>query len=263
MTRIINFFLTVREIFKLNIKNIFEYRFQLYSQLFILPTKILVVYLLWSQILKNQTGNTTITIKWIFLYYVILAFFEFVTMPFCVIAYYLMSDVRDGALDIFLVRPFPYLIYRYLGQSSNLLTLILGSAILNIILGIYPWQLKFYVVIYYFCLSTILLFILFSFIGVCSFLVENVLTLRDNMWNIIKIFSGAIIPLSLYPKLLRDIVDYLPFKYIYYVPINSMISGNNVDYLDLYLSLIYLVVLATLLAIVWKVTIKNYSSQGG
>lgn len=109
------------------------------------------------------------------------------------------------------------------------------------------------------------MFNLFFIIGTLTFWVENVLTLRDNLWNVIKIFSGEIFPIAIFPKMLRDLCTVLPFQYIYYIPISifqSKLSGqdllNNLSAQTLWAMAMTIVSL-----FVWQKGVKKYSSQGG
>lgn len=202
-------------------------------------------------------------VKWIFLYYLILSLFEFILMPLCIVSYQLMSDIRSGSLDIYLIRPMNYLQYQFFDKSGNLIMLFFLACISSILTETFPDSLNFYLTIYYFIVAAAILFELFALIGILAFTLENVLSIRDNMWNIIKLFSGALITLSLYPDFLKNIVDYLPFRYIYFVPINTLLGGARNPYFDFVMSFIWLLILFVAVKISWYLGIKNYSSQGG
>ncbi len=80
-----------------------------------------------------------------------------------------------------------------------------------------------------FSVSYILMF-LFDFIfGLISIYSLNSWGLQSFKYALITIFAGSIIPIDLYPKTLRNLVEVLPFSKLYAVPINTILIGNNIN----------------------------------
>ena len=74
-------------------------------------------------------------------------------------------------------------------------------------------------ILYFYIISVSYIYIIFAMVGILSFKFENILTLRDNIWNIIRLLAGSILPLSYYPFNIEKILKFLPFEYIYYKPV--------------------------------------------
>lgn len=244
-------------------KRLKEYEMNFYSQLLFLPVRMLIFALLWSELYKIPGNDAIFDKSWLISYYIILCIVEFFVNPFCVVTYELMNDVREGTLDMIVSKPVHYFLYRYFNKSSNLLIgmiCLLGWCFFQHI-SIVSWA--FVTMGYFILVSTILMFTLFGLIGLFTFLIENVLTLRDNLWNLIKLLSGAIIPLEFYPSAVSGLIPYLPFQYIYAKPISVLLNPDSNYQRDIVISLLWVILLAGILSIFWKKALQRYSSQGG
>lgn len=83
--------------------------------------------------------------------------------------------------------------------------------------------------------------------------------------DMISLFAGSFIPLWLFPKGLQAVAEWLPFKFIYYVPISAILgkieSGN---YSILVTQMIgWIVILYLVGSLIWKFGHKHLMVQGG
>lgn len=261
MNQIINLMKQVKTIIDVNFKQLYEYKSELLSNLLYLPLKILISYLIWSTLYKGSS-NEILSFSYTFLYFIILALLEFMVTPFCSITYEMMNEIKSGDIDMYITRPFPYLLLKYLSNAKTIIISIPVLIIVNILVigNLNVGNLLGYILMN--INATIILFSLFALMGLLSFKVENVLTFRDNLWNIIKILSGSLIPLSFYSPNILTIIECLPFEYIYYKPITFLLNGGfNTD--DILMSVFWVIVLVLMVEILWKISLRKYSSQGG
>lgn len=262
MSQIINSLKKAKAMILLSLQKMTEYKTRLVSFFILVPVKILIWVIIWSCLYSGKSLTTVYSYNNMIMYYVVLSVYDVISMPFCTITYELMEDIRSGNLDMYIVKPLNYFYYRYFEKSNNILLLLIGLVILSIF-NQRLFSINFIANIFLFIVSTIIIFLLFAIIGVMSFIVENVLTFRDNLWNIVKICSGSILPLSMYPAAIQKIFSYTPFPYIYYLPISTcLIIPNNLSKICL-IAALWVVILMIVLNISWKLAIKHYSSQGG
>lgn len=177
--------------------------------------------------------------------------------------YDLMDDISTGNLDIYLVRPMNYLLYKYFSSLHIFFLFLLGMLVFGAVNGINLFSLQSLNIICFYIISISFVFIIFAMIGTLSFLVENVLTFRDNAWNIIRLFGGSIIPLNFHPPTLSHLLKFLPFEYIYYKPTvftQGILLPTTQDYL---ITITWFLVGIFILRIMWNKSLKLYSSQGG
>lgn len=245
---------------KIELKKIVAYSGQMSSLLITLPIKALLTYLIWSNL---ATYNETINLQWLIYYYIIVSFIEFITMPYCEITYDLMWDVSSGNLDMYLIRQMHYLRYKFFSKLHLLFLFMFMMVILEIIYNIDILSLQGVGILYFYCISVSYIFIIFALVGLLSFQFENVLTLRDNAWNIIRLLSGSILPLSYYPSGIERVLKFLPFGYIYYKPViftQNFLLPTGFDYI---ISFAWLVIGIIVLEVLWQKSICKYTSQGG
>jgi len=250
-------------------KMLAQYRANLFGQIAFLPVKLVLVYLLWTVIFSNQPyevigGFTETTI---ILYFLYISLMEFMINPFCVITYELFQDIRSGKIDIFFSKPFPYLGFQYFNKFGNLLVGCIFYIVVIVVTSFVFSYSPLHVLLSILALliGSTILFSIFAIIGTVAFKHENVLTLRDNAWNIIKLLSGVLIPIAFYPASFRGVVNILPFRFIYSFPVEILLRSLSYEYVYRYffLSVMWMIVLLGLLWCLWARSVRHHSSQGG
>jgi len=114
-------------------------------------------------------------------------------------------------------------------------------------------------------LGYILKSLIFVSIGCLAFVTYRVTPFNVIGNTTIYLLSGKFIPITLYPNWLLNIVNILPFKYLFYFPINLLI-GQTTSYeifIALTIMIIWIIVLSIIFKFVYKATIKRVVIQGG
>ena len=171
-------------------------------------------------------------------------------MPYCEIAYNLMQDIHTGDLDMYIVKPIHYLCYRFISKLHIFFLFVIVMMLLEIVYKVNIFSFHN-------------IYIIFAMVGILSFKFENILTLRDNIWNIIRLLAGSILPLSYYPFNIEKILKFLPFEYIYYKPVIFTQNVALPTSFDFAISGLWLILGIFLLIVIWNRSIRHYSSQGG
>lgn len=81
----------------------------------------------------------------------------------------------------------------------------------------------------------------------------------------IPILMGSILPLDLFPPVIYKVVEYLPFKYLLYFPINiflEKVTFKEIGY-GFIMQAIWIVVAYFVGEWIWRMGIKKYSAVGG
>ena len=102
-------------------------------------------------------------------------------------------------------------------------------------------------------------------LGLLGFWYLTIWHLDRVLNDMISLFAGSFIPLWLFPKGLQAVAEWLPFKFIYYVPISAILgkieSGN---YSILVAQMIgWIVILYLVGSLIWKFGHKHLMVQGG
>ena len=247
MHQIIRYIQRILAFSKIELKKMKAYSGQLSSLLLTLPIKAILTYLIWANL---STYNYSIDLQWLVFYSIIVSFTEFITMPYCEIAYNLMQDIHTGDLDMYIVKPIHYLCYRFISKLHIFFLFVIVMMLLEIVYKVNIFSVSY-------------IYIIFAMVGILSFKFENILTLRDNIWNIIRLLAGSILPLSYYPFNIEKILKFLPFEYIYYKPVIFTQNVALPTSFDFMISGLWLIIGVFLLMVIWNRSIRNYSSQGG
>jgi len=80
----------------------------------------------------------------------------------------------------------------------------------------------------------------------------------------ILLFSGQFVPLTLMPKIVQDIAQYLPFQLLIYYPIQLILGKLSTQQIiqGYVMSIIWLGISALLFNWVWRNGVKRYSAVG-
>ena len=218
------------------------------------------LYLIWANL---STYNYSVDLQWLVLYSIIVSFTEFITMPYCEIAYNLMQDIHTGDLDMYIVKPIHYLCYRFISKLHIFFLFVIVMILLEIVYKVNIFSFHNISILYFYIISVSYIYIIFAIVVILSFKFENILTLRDNIWNIIRLLAGSILPLSYYPFNIEKILKFLPFEYIYYKPVIFTQNVALPTSFDFIISGLWLIIGVILLMVFWNRSIRHYSSQGG
>ena len=248
-----------------------EYSLNFIGKLMYMPFKLLIIYFIWKYIFINTQTIENYTFQDMILYYFLLEIIQIAIQPVGFTAYEVWKDINQGRVNLFLSRPIFYPIYSFFTKIGGFIWGILSGIIFLLIANLLSIiDIHFEIVRIFYSIQSaffglIIMYTLFFCVGALTFWVENVLTLRDNLWNVIRILSGQILPLALFPGFFRNIAQALPFQYIYYVPISifqGKISGTGL-YRILTGQALWTCSMIFLSIILWKVGSKRYTAQGG
>lgn len=110
---------------------------------------------------------------------------------------------------------------------------------------------------------------LYSFIpGLTAMSLKNntsIIWLNDLF---LTIAGGAVIPMEFYPAWLNRVLDFLPFKYIVYWPIQFFLNKETIRPPQMMLrmvllELLWIIVLYIVYKIMWRTVTKKFCSAGG
>jgi ABC-2 type transport system permease protein len=179
----------------------------------------------------------------------------------------LAEDIRLGRISAYLIYPFGFWEFHASSFLAFQLIQVLVSGVT--LLGVWamgwvsftPWNLLLGT-LYCFCVA--LFWFQMSFlIGILAFWLEETWVMRVMLVMVSQFFSGALIPLEIFPDWLRQILAYSPFPYLTWVPV-KIFSGS---YAEPLLPAFAMIGLWSLLAfgaarLTWNQGIKAYTGAG-
>jgi ABC-2 type transport system permease protein len=97
-----------------------------------------------------------------------------------------------------------------------------------------------------------------------AFWTTRVYSIHEFYYALILLFSGQFVPLTLMPRLIQDIAQYLPFQLLIYFPIqlilNRLSSAQIIQ--GFAMGSIWLVVSIFLFNLIWRNGVKRFSAVG-
>lgn len=251
-----------------------HYRLGTFVTLFANLIYLVLVYYLWKAIYASSglavVNGMTFTDTMI---YLILAtsLFNFLEM---FVVWDMSRSIQSGKIILDLLKPLKFRTYTFWSYSGShvvsfIMTFIPTFIIVMIITkGAIPMGLN----LVYFLIST--LFALIVNFNI-EMIVATICLYTESTWgiNIVKetivlLLSGASIPLAFFPEKLRAVVDFMPFRAVYDIPLTILLEKNGADTLQGLLSmfgfqLIWIVILTAAGSLFWNCSVKKITVNGG
>ena len=99
-------------------------------------------------------------------------------------------------------------------------------------------------------------------IGFLAFWLEETWGINISLRFISAFFSGAIIPLDLFPEALAKILLWTPFPHLIYIPIKILMGEAEHAFRSFSILLLWLLALIVFARWIWKRGLKLYSGAG-
>jgi ABC-2 type transport system permease protein len=237
-----------------------KYPMGLFIKLIYLPIQMLISIFLWIAV----SSSKEIDIGYMICYYLLANLLGY-AYPFLHIAKNIQTDIMEGGISNYLVRPMNYVEPIW---AKYLSWMVLYSVVFI------PTLIIIYI-IYHIALVNILGFVLFAIMGMTiefllwynigqlTFFLGKVRGIMMITRAIRTFLSGALLPLSFFPEHVRNFIDFLPFKFYIYTPINFVLSDIDVSklYADLLIGCCWIFILIFTSKISWYFGIQKYQNN--
>lgn len=261
------------ELIILNIKNSMAYKAELFFSLLKTIMLLIIQIAIWKKLYGSDVdifikgGDVDVTVM---INYGIISSFISIAISNGVIGN-IGTKVRTGDVAIDLIKPLSFM--------GNILSQVIGEMVFRLVLVVLPLFVILYPIYkmmipsWFFLLSFLLsfinafiiMFLITYMVGLTAFWYFEIWHFERLLDDIIKVLSGSIIPLWFFPKPLVFLSDFLPFKYIYYVPINvymeRMSAKETLGVLGF--QLFWILILFLFAKCIWSKCINKIVVQGG
>jgi len=182
------------------------------------------------------------------------------------------NDIRDGSVAVQMTRPYSYIMVKMMqGFGEGLFRLLLFMAPgMVVVTLIFPIELPTDPVLW----MIFLVMIWFSFLinsqinvmtGLFAFFVENNEGLMRMKRVTVDLLSGVVVPIAFFPGWASEVLKWLPFQAITYLPgsvFTGRIAGSAV-WEALLVQAAWFAALIAPIAIMWRAARKRLFVQGG
>lgn len=117
-------------------------------------------------------------------------------------------------------------------------------------------------------MSFCLFFVMNFLIGTFAFWLKNVRSLGTIKFIFVAFTGGSIIPIEFFPDWLKQVTYFLPFRYLYYEPLQFFLNREAAQSIGYFLKtvcmqLFWVVLLYAVGRLLWKRAIKRFCAVGG
>ncbi len=180
---------------------------------------------------------------------------------------YVYKMAKRGDLSNYLIKPvstIPFLFFSYLGSSWMLVL----YSIVSIIAGVFIVHPTSIINVLLFLVFLVLAFILSLsiniFLASISFYFTEIGGIKNSLNHVRKVFSGALIPLTLFPVFLRQVAMLSPFPLLAFTP--TYVLQNTLPMHELLqifaVSAVWSLGSFVLVMKFWKKALKHYEGVG-
>lgn len=223
------------EVFKMNIKNQMAYRFDTINSAVMGFFWVFMAYLLWSVIFEGKEVVGGYTFSMMLTYYILVSLIQRLSKTDFMV-WEMSDDIRNGRFTKYITRPLhpiKYYIAACFAKTAFILMINIAACFVWIlifnqyfILQTDPYILFMFVV--FVILGMFIMIQTYYFIAVLAFKTMEVGGLYHMFLNIVDFLAGALIPLSLLPLGLVEVLKFFPFYYTLYFPV-SIYLGERVN----------------------------------
>lgn len=251
-------------------KNSMAYRIDLVASLFFRVSVSLVMVAVWTAVYLNSkvTAIGGLTLPFMYAYFFLWrAVYIAVSID---TSETLQNDIQEGSVSSALIRPTNYLLQVLANSMGSTMTwsLIISIPLVVImslfasvhvtagILGLFAVELLLGMVTYV---------LLDLIIGVFAVYLTNIWGLINLRGWIINILAGGIVPLSLFPEAIKKVVLLLPFQMLGFTEVATLfgIMGSGYVMESIMVSLVWIAILAVVVALWWRKAFRKITAVGG
>jgi ABC-2 type transport system permease protein len=183
------------------------------------------------------------------------------------------TDIRDGQMNAFLVKPMNYLVYRMaLFVSNRLLYTLMTLPVLIVVFVVFrhylawpsSWTTWILAMISVFLAASLQFLIAYS-VAMLAFWMLEISTVVFIIYSFEYFLSGHMFPLGLMPMAFQNILKLLPFPYEIYFPISifmGQVHGAEL-WKGLLIQFCWVLIIAFGANTLWQRGLKQYQAVGG
>lgn len=266
----INYLKKYKEISVIYLKTQLAWRADAVFQMLFTVSKILFAYLLWGMIFRQRDTVSGFTFDSMLSYYIVSSFLSQLELSDG-ISEEITARIRNGTFSKYMVLPVNILGY-FTAMEVGSVLFYLGFDLAAALSWIFIFQVRFLLIhsplIILCALVMVILGLFFMaelnyYLGLLTLKYEEIGTFLMIKNNLAALITGSIVPLTLFPETVLQIMKYLPFYYITYLP-SMLLIGRYKDeaVTSLFVLFLWCLVFGILIRITWKKYRIKYDGAG-
>ncbi len=249
-----------------------EFRFNHLLSFLVIALPLIFMVLLWRKVLGENGQIGAFDLKSIITYYFLVVLFQDISYPGPF--WEIIDHIRDGGLNVFLSKPISYPGYILALKLGINIPYLFQSALILVALGMVAGFSRYLILPidlfhFLFSLLSFLLAVLCGFslsfiFSALTFWLEEGRGVEVFLEFLISLTSGLVLPVSLYPKVLKTFCNILPFRYVLNFPIElylGVVKGRELI-TGLTIQILWVLLAFLVLRFIWKSGLKKYEAVG-
>src|SRR5215475_6414543 len=104
-----------------------------------------------------------------------------------------------------------------------------------------------------------------TLLGMITFWTPRVSAIFELYFGLQLILSGRLLPMTLMPQWVQTLSNYLPFKWTFFFPIEALVGSMTPQelWIGIGMQILWIAIGASLLILVWRAAIRQFSAVGG
>lgn len=259
-----------KEVMEQAFKTSLAYRSSFFSWIVVSSLKLISMWFVWTAIFNasNSAVLNGFTFESMMTYIAVSVIINSIIGS--MLEFRIENDVKQGQIAIGMTKPFSYPVYCFFTEIGGKILSFLVITIPMILISIFFIKISMPQNILLFLISIILGFLInLSMVfltGLWAFFSGgSIWGIRMSRIFIGEITSGSMIPLYFYPEAIKNVIQILPFSYVFHVPLSIYIgrfsfieSLNGISW-----QIIWLSVFTFILFIAWNRCKKKIFVYGG
>ncbi|MCH4888212.1 ABC transporter permease [Acidaminobacter sp. JC074] len=243
------------------------YPMETFLYMFGMTIGMFVVYYIWKVVYTSNDvleGFTMLDMTG----YIVMGFLSLRTLDGGTV-WIIADEIRQGSIVMNLIKPIHYhlrIFFETLGMALFFTVLLIIPALLVLTLIFKIGSLAcipFYLISLFF---GIVIGFLFDFIfGMLAFYIKNLWGIGFGKSALVRLMSGALIPLVFFPESIQKVFDFLPFKSMVFTPVMIFLGKyTGEEILIAYgKQLFWILLLIVCNYLIWKKAVTRLTVQGG
>jgi ABC-2 type transport system permease protein len=266
MKRLIDFYVTRM---KMAILQQIQYRANNYFYMIGTVLEPTIYLIVWSTIANSQGGSiggyTTGTLAAYYIVWTLVRQMNLILTP-----YDWENRIQEGQLAAELLRPL-HPVHNDVAQFAGwkfvqiLLWLPLGGMLALIFKPVlHPSLLQIVVFLFAIWGAYLVRTVVYTSLGMITFWTTRVSAIFQLTFALELILGGRLVPMTLMPIWIQQIAFYLPFQWVFFYPINTLVGASNPAdlFTGLGMQLMWILIGLIVLNVVWHFGIRRFSSVG-
>lgn len=217
------------QIFKTQLIRSMTYKFEVYSNIIMQTIMMLASAFFWKALFLNSNSVGGVDVDTMLVYTVVSAMISVILSTN--VERRITMSVERGSIAIDMMRPvnvFAVFLFEDIGTMVSLIVqnlipiFVIGTVFIGLPKPSSGWN--FVLFLFSLSLAFWINWLLSSMFGMIAFWAINMDALIQVKKHLVRLLSGSLIPLWFFPDSLRNVLECLPFAYLYQLPLNIYVG---------------------------------------